>query len=152
MEIYKWVASLDSTRLLGGPSGGNYFAVGDTRDYHKYPGPEMPPSDPERALILGEFGGLGIPMQGHLWQSDKNWGYLTLQKPKELQEAYLDLMEKLKPLIKQGLAGAIYTQTTDVEGEVNGMLTYDRKIMKIKSKKLKKAHEELYETFSETQQ
>jgi len=148
-EIFNWVSTLDSTRLLGGPSGGNYFPVGDTRDYHKYPGPEMPPEDPERALILGEFGGLGLPLEGHLWQPDKNWGYINIKKQKELETAYFKLLEQLKPMLKDGLAGAIYTQTTDVEGEVNGLMTYDRKEVKIKPKKLKKAHDELYDYFEQ---
>jgi beta-galactosidase/beta-glucuronidase len=148
-EIYQWVEQQDSTRLIGGPSGGNYFPVGDTRDYHKYPGPEMPPPDDERALILGEFGGLGYPVPGHLWLPDKSWGYINIQKQKELRKAYLDLLEQLKPLIKNGLAGAIYTQTTDVEGEVNGLITYDRKVIKIKENKLEKAHKTLYEYFNE---
>ncbi len=148
-EIYNWVATLDSTRLIGGPSGGNFFPVGDTRDYHKYPGPELPPIDPDRALILGEFGGLGLPMEGHLWQKDKNWGYRNLKKLKDLEKSYLELMEKLTPLIDEGLAGAIYTQTTDVEGEVNGTMTYDRKILKFKSNKIIKAHSKLYQHFEE---
>lgn len=147
-EIYEWVSTLDTTRLIGGPSGGNYFPVGDTRDYHKYPGPEMPPEDPDRALILGEFGGLGLPLDGHLWQKDKNWGYRNLKTQKDLINGYLDLLEKLKPLIRDGLAGAIYTQTTDVEGEVNGTMTYDRKILKLKGKKIRRAHRDLYEYFN----
>ena len=147
VEIYDWVGKVDTTRLLGGPSGGNYFPIGDTRDYHKYPGPEMPPADPDRALILGEFGGLGLPLQGHLWQKNENWGYRNLTSVKDLEKSYLDLLEKLKPLIQQGLAGAIYTQTTDVEGEVNGTMTYDRKVIKFKSKKIRKAHAELYKLF-----
>lgn len=146
-EIYHWTSTLDSTRLLGGPSGGNYFPVGDTRDYHKYPGPEMPPEDPERALILGEFGGLGLPLEGHLWQPDKNWGYININRKKDLLKAYLELIQKLKPMLKTGLAGAIYTQTTDVEGEVNGLMTYDREVIKMKPKKLKKAHDALYDYF-----
>jgi beta-galactosidase/beta-glucuronidase len=146
-EIYDWVANLDTTRLIGGPSGGNYFPVGDTRDHHRYPGPELPAPDPERALILGEFGGLGLPIQGHLWQADKNWGYVNIASQKQLLNEYFLLIEKLKPLINEGLSGAIYTQTTDVEGEVNGIMTYDRKEIKLKKKKTKKAHEALYGHF-----
>jgi len=123
--------------------------VGDTRDYHKYPGPEMPPEDADRALILGEFGGLGLPLQDHLWQKDKNWGYRTLQSQKDLEKSYLDMIEKLKPFINNGLAGAIYTQTTDVEGEVNGTMTYDRKIMKFKGNKIKRAHADLFKYFKD---
>ncbi len=148
-EIYEWVVGLDSSRLIGGPSGGNFFPVGDTHDHHKYPGPELPPEDPERVLILGEFGGLGLAFDGHLWQKDKNWGYVNIQNQKELVKAYLGLMDKLKPLINDGLSGAIYTQTTDVEGEINGAMTYDRKIIKLKSKKIKKAHTELFKYFED---
>ncbi len=149
VEIFDWVATLDTTRLIGGPSGGNYFPVGDTRDHHKYPGPEMPHEDKNRALILGEFGGLGLPVKDHLWQSDKNWGYRNLQKQKDLVNDYLELVNKIPALIDQGLAGAIYTQTTDVEGEVNGTMTYDRKVLKLKSKKVQKAHAKLYQHFDE---
>jgi beta-galactosidase/beta-glucuronidase len=147
-EIFSWAQQIDTTRLLGGPSGGNYFPVGDTRDHHRYPGPEMPPEDPDRALILGEFGGLGLPLKGHLWQADKNWGYRTLKTQKDLQKMYLEMIENLKPFIDQGLAGAIYTQTSDVEGEVNGTMTYDRKVIKFKSKKIKKAHAGLFQYFN----
>ena len=152
VEIYDWVATLDTTRLLGGPSGGNYFPVGDTRDYHKYPGPAMPPPDPDRALILGEFGGLGYPVPNHLWQSDKNWGYVNIKSKKDLVKAYVELINKLIPLIDEGLAGAIYTQTTDVEGEVNGIMTYDRKVIKLKSNKVLKAHEALFRHYSQVVQ
>ena len=89
-EIYDWAVTLDSSRLIGGPSGGNYFPVGDTRDYHKYPGPEMPPEDADRALILGEFGGLGLQVDKHLWQKDKNWGYINIQNQKDLVKSYLE--------------------------------------------------------------
>ena len=148
-DIFDWVVTLDSSRLIGGPSGGNFFPVGDTRDHHKYPGPELPPEDPDRVLILGEFGGLGLALDGHLWQKDKNWGYINIQNQKELVKSYLGLMDKLKPLISAGLSGAIYTQTTDVEGEVNGAMTYDRKVVKLKNKKIKKAHDELFKHFEE---
>ena len=109
----------------------------------------MPLQDPARALILGEFGGLGLPLQEHLWQKDKNWGYRTLQKQKDLERSYLAMIEKLKPFIDEGLAGAIYTQTTDVEGEVNGTMTYDRKVVKFKSNKIRKAHAGLFQYFND---
>jgi beta-galactosidase/beta-glucuronidase len=152
LEIYKWADALDTTRLIGGPSGGNYFPVGDTRDYHKYPGPEMPPADPGRALVLGEFGGLGYPVEGHLWQKDKNWGYVNIKSQKDLIAMYIGLVEQLKPMIAKGLSAAIYTQTTDVEGEINGVMTYDRKVVKLNSKKVLKAHQELFQLASEVAQ
>ena len=110
----------------------------------------MPPEDPERALILGEFGGLGLPLEGHLWQKDKNWGYKTLKNQKDLEKAYLTRIDQLKPFISKGLAGAIYTQTTDVEGEVNGIITYDREVVKLKSNRIKKAHKGLFQHFDES--
>jgi len=152
VEIYKWAEALDTTRLIGGPSGGNYFPVGDTRDYHKYPGPEMPPADPDRALVLGEFGGLGYPVEGHLWQKDKNWGYVNIKSQKDLIAMYIGLIEQLKPMIAKGLSAAIYTQTTDVEGEINGVMTYDRRVVKLNSKKVLKAHQELFQLASEVAQ
>ncbi len=147
VEITNWVKTEDSTRLVGGPSGGNYFPVGDTRDFHQYPGPGIPPGDPNRALVLGEFGGLGLPVKGHLWQDKENWGYRKFKKPKDLENAYLQLIEKLKPLINEGLCAAVYTQTTDVEGEVNGLTTYDREVLKFNPKKVRKANEEIYDYF-----
>ena len=151
-EIYNWADALDTTRLIGGPSGGNYFPVGDTRDFHKYPGPDMPPADTTRALVLGEFGGLGYPVDGHLWQKDKNWGYVNIKNQKDLVASYLGLIENLKPLIVKGLAAAIYTQTTDVEGEINGVMTYDRKVVKLNDKKVLKAHQELLKIANESSQ
>jgi hypothetical protein len=143
MEITQWVQALDTTRIVGGPSGGNHFDAGDTRDHHQYPGPAMPAEVEGKALVLGEFGGLGLPIEGHLWQENMNWGYRELDNKKALGKAYLSLIEQLKPLVKKGLAAAIYTQTTDVEGEVNGIMTYDRAVVKLPEKKVKKAHEAL---------
>ena len=80
--------------------------------------------------MLGEFGGLGLPVEGHLWWNKRNWGYRTFDGSRRSKPAYEDLIEKLEPLVKEGLAAAIYTQTTDVEGEVNGLMTYDRKVIK----------------------
>jgi len=83
-----------------------------------------------RASVLGEYGGLGLPVKGHLWWNKRNWGYRTYETSNELKMNYAQLMEQLPALKKQGLAAAVYTQTTDVEGEVNGLMTYDRSIIK----------------------
>ena len=93
----------------------------------------------------GEFGGLGVPMEGHLWWTDKkNWGYQTFQSQEALQKRYGELMEQLLPLVGQGLSAAIYTQTTDVEAEVNGLLTYDREVVKFNPQVLSEWHARLY--------
>jgi hypothetical protein len=111
------------------------------KDRHDYPGPGMFPVMPERASVLGEFGGLGIPLEGHLWWTDKrNWGYRTFADLAAIQAAYEDLIAKLRPLVADGLAAAIYTQTSDVEGEVNGLMTYDRKVLKFDAAKLAELH------------
>jgi hypothetical protein len=85
-------------------------------------------------------------MADHLWWDKRNWGYRTLDDQAKLQTAYEGLIEKLGPLVKQGLAAAIYTQTTDVEGEVNGLMTYDRKVMKLDVSKLAQLHRKLIES------
>lgn len=139
-KILTWVKSLDPTRLVNGPSGWEDRGFGDMKDMHQYPGPGMYPVVPDRASVLGEFGGLGLPLEDHLWWNKRNWGYRTFEDRAKLQAGYEDLMQKLEPLVKQGLAAAIYTQTTDVEGEINGLMTYDRKVVKYDAAKLHELH------------
>ncbi len=130
-RIVDWVRSLDATRLVDNASGWSDRGVGDVIDVHAYPGPVAPPNEPERAAVLGEFGGLGLPVRGHTWQDEKNWGYRSFATAEELTDAYIELLDKLLPLIDQGLSAAVYTQTTDVEIEVNGLMTYDRAVVKM---------------------
>jgi beta-galactosidase/beta-glucuronidase len=152
VKVINWTMEYDPSRLVNGPSGGNFFPVGHTVDHHQYPGPAMP--DPNihapniiegRVLILGEFGGLGLPLEGHLWQSDRNWGYRNFDDREELVNSYKKLIDQIPVLINKGLAAAIYTQTTDVEGEVNGLMTYDREIIKMDPAKVKEINHQLYE-------
>lgn len=135
----------DPTRLVDGPSGWTDRGTGDLNDMHKYPGPGMPPLESKRAVVLGEFGGLGLPVKGHTWQNEKNWGYRSFTDTPSLRKAYADLIERLKPLVAQGLSAAVYTQTTDVEIEVNGLMTYDRKVMKFDEAELRTLHAPLYQ-------
>jgi hypothetical protein len=105
----------------------------------------VPQREAVRAVVLGEFGGLGLPVKGHTWQSEANWGYRQFASVAELTDAYLTLLQSLRPMTgAQGLAAAVYTQTTDVEIEVNGLLTYDRAICKIDEQVLRKAHARLF--------
>ena len=91
--------------------------------------------------VLGEYGGLGYPVPGHLWQQDKNWGYgKVMESPKQLQDIYDRFAEMLKLFIRTGCASAVYTQTTDVEIEVNGIMTYDREIVKMDEKRLRETN------------
>ena len=121
------------------------MGVGDVYDIHAYPGPATPPADPDRALVLGEFGGLGLALPGLTWQDEANWGYREFTDRVELLNAYADLVTKLRTLmVEQGLSAAVYTQTTDVEIEVNGALTYDRSLAKLEPTATKWANRILY--------
>lgn len=152
VEIIKWTMQYDPSRLVNGPSGGNFFPAGHTVDQHQYPGPGMPDLNKHapnitnnRVLVLGEFGGLGLPVDQHLWQQDKNWGYRNYDDRDVLLNNYQKLIKKIPPLIEKGLAAAIYTQTTDVEGEVNGLMTYDRKIIKMDPAEVLKVNSILFD-------
>jgi beta-galactosidase/beta-glucuronidase len=136
----------DARRLVTPASGWNDFPVGDIHDIHSYPGPAAPKGDPTRAAVLGEFGGLGLPIPEHLWMSGgKNWGYRKYKTRDELTAAYLNLAAKLAPLVESRLSAAVYTQTTDVETEVNGLMTYDRAMIKMDPDKLYQANRSLIE-------
>jgi hypothetical protein len=104
----------------------------------------MPALERTRAAVLGEFGGLGLPTRGHTWQDEKNWGYVSFKSPAELQAAYQDRLAQLRLLVARGLSAAIYTQTTDVEIETNGLMTYDREVVKIPEATLAAIHRTLY--------
>jgi beta-galactosidase/beta-glucuronidase len=142
-EITAWTKQKDPSRLVNAASGGNYFfGVGDIMDVHHYPDPVMPTPDifgKQTALVLGEYGGLGLPVEGHTW-NNKGWGYQSFKTSAELFERYKTLNKKLEELIKAGLSAAVYTQTTDVEGEINGIMTYDRKVMKMPLEELKNSN------------
>jgi beta-galactosidase/beta-glucuronidase len=147
-EIIEWTEGMDPTRLVNEASGGNFHFSGDIIDLHNYPDPAMPRPEifgAKQVIVLGEFGGLGWPVTGHLWQEKDNWGYRNFKSADELKVRYEQLMKDLLPLISKGLSAAVYTQTTDVEGEVNGLMTYDRKIMKMPESFLKKLHDQLYD-------
>jgi arylsulfatase len=141
----RFIKEMDPSRLVISASGGNDFGVGDIRDIHFYPQPEAPPAEDDRAVVLGEYGGLGLPLTGHTWQDAKNWGYRRFESQEELQKTYLGYIEALRPMIESRLSAAIYTQTTDVEIEVNGLMTYDRAVLKFDSQTLAKAHARLYD-------
>jgi hypothetical protein len=148
-RIVKLIKKWDPTRLVDNASGWKDHKVGDVHDVHKYPGPKAPENEPGRAAVLGEFGGLGLPVKGHTWQDKKNWGYRKYETQQELTDAYLALLEKLKPLITNGLSAAVYTQTTDVEVEVNGLMTYDRAMIKMDARKITAANKSLYQAMAE---
>ena len=173
-SMLDFVRRYDPTRLVNGPSGcwdwegGHLLPKGwkwenrvltkhkplgeceaaDTVDMHLYRGPAMFEANDRRISFLGEYGGLGHPVAGHLWKESKsgNWGYGGIEDTKTregLEKTYLDLLEKIFGMAAKGLSGAIYTQTTDVEIEINGILTYDRKVLKFNPSVLREAHGKL---------
>ena len=163
-----FIRRYDRTRVVGGPSGGFDWEGGnvenriktrhkptrvceaaDTVDMHLYRGPAMFALNDRRASFLGEFGGLGQAVPGHIWQpGHKTFGYQGMEdtSTKEgLLKTYLGLMDTVRDLASKGLAGSVYTQTTDVGNEVNGLLTYDRKVLKYDAETLRKAHKAIIE-------
>ncbi|OGD27652.1 MAG: hypothetical protein A2V57_10730 [Candidatus Aminicenantes bacterium RBG_19FT_COMBO_65_30] len=130
-RITAWTKQHDPTRLVNNASGWTDKGVGDTNDIHSYPGPAMPPVEEKRAAVLGEFGGLGLPIPGHLWQAEGNWGYRNFDDTRVYEARYAELIKNLYPLVEKGLAAAVYTQTSDCETEVNGLMTYDREVVKL---------------------
>ena len=125
------VKALDPSRLVNNASGDTDKQCGDVIDKHSYPGPESPKPEKDRAAVLGEFGGLGLPIEGHTW-SQKTWGYKDTKNMQDLTLGYEKLLEKSWLLnAESGLSAVIYTQLTDVESECNGLMTYDREVRKI---------------------
>ena len=137
-KVVDWTYKRDHTRLINPASGGNLRECGDIMDWHNYPKPIMGVHHADYILMLGEYGGLGLPVKDHLWNPDMlNWGYGGNRKDKEdVTKTYIEYAEMILPFIPQGMSGAIYTQTTDVEGEVNGFVTYDRKVVKMDVKRI----------------
>lgn len=147
-EIVEWTKNYDSSRLVNPASGGNHYTVGDMLDLHNYPGPEMYLFDAQRATVLGEYGGIGLAIKNHLWTPDRNWGYVQFKTSKEVTDEYVKYAKELAKLAKAGFAGAVYTQTTDVEVEVNGLMTYDRKVIKIEEKRVRKVNQEVIDAIN----
>lgn len=143
VEIAGWTKEYDPMRPVNPASGGNYFPCGDILDLHSYPEPVMFLFDADRVNVVGEFGGIGMALKGHLWNEDRNWGYGDLKGKEEATEQYVKYANRLKELSALGLCGAVYTQTTDVESEINGLMTYDRKIVKMDADALRKVNREV---------
>ena len=143
-QVVEWLQNYDPTRPINEASGWNDRGSGDVSDMHNYPGPGTRPAEDNRVCVLGEFGGLGMPVDGHTWQKGRNWGYVSYQNANELTDAYVKLLTNMRPLITVGLSGAVYTQTTDVEIEVNGLMTYDREVIKIDKDRAAAAAKRLY--------
>lgn len=149
-EIVEWTKNYDPTRLVNPASGGNHYRCGDMLDLHNYPGPELYLYDSERATVLGEYGGIGLALKEHLWEPNRNWGYIQFGSSKEVTDQYEKYIKDLKRLIPKGFSAAVYTQTTDVEMEVNGLMTYDRKVMKMDVERIKALNKDVCHSLDKT--
>lgn len=149
-EIADETKQRDPSRLVDAASGGSFFFdAGDILDIHNYPAPMIYLVSFDKANVVGEFGGIGLALEGHLWWPDRNWGYVKFKTPEEVTDAYLDYLGMLSEMSVPVYTGAVYTQTTDVEGEVNGLITYDRKKVKVDEAKVRAANLKLINDFSE---
>jgi beta-galactosidase/beta-glucuronidase len=148
-EMAAWTKAHDPSRLVNPASGGNHYYAGDMLDLHNYPGPAMFLYDAGRANVLGEYGGIGLPLEGHLWQTDRNWGYIQFKDSKEVTDEYEKYANELQRLIRAGFTAAVYTQTTDVEGEVNGLMTYDRKVVKVEAERIRRINQAICNSLSD---
>ena len=130
-EVVAWTKAYDPSRLVNPASGGNHRACGDILDLHNYPNPSMYLFDPQRVNVLGEYGGIGLALEGHLWEPERNWGYVQYKSSQEVTDEYVKFANQLIEFVHKGYAAAVYTQTTDCEIEINGLMTYDRKVVKV---------------------
>ena len=143
-RLVEMVKQRDPNRIVNNASGWTDMKCGDVMDMHNYPGPGMPSLEPVRVAVLGEFGGLGRPVKDHLWKDAGAWGYVSFKTAAEATDAYVGLLTRMRPLIAKGLSAAVYTQTSDVEVEVNGMMTYDREQLKFDETRAAAAAAKLY--------
>jgi beta-galactosidase/beta-glucuronidase len=158
-KVVAWTKQRDPSRLVNPASGGNLRMYKDAAgvlrpcadmvDFHHYPEPKIFKGDADRVLVLGEYGGLALPLPDHLWQRDgKNWGYgkVKFTGRDDLTAKYVEYANMLKGLVKDGFSAAVYTQTTDVEIEANGFYTYDRKVLKFDPAAVRSANREVIGT------
>ena len=136
-EIVEWTKSYDPSRLVNPASGGNHYPVGDILDIHNYPDPDMYFYDASRANVLGEYGGIGRKIEGHTWVPEQGWGYVEYDTEEKVTDTYVEYANKLLNLIPRGFSAAVYTQTTDCEVELNGLMTYDREVIKLNEERIR---------------
>ena len=159
-EIVDYTRSIDPTRLINPASGGNHYqGVGDIIDLHDY---DRPPHiylhDGQRPVVLGEYGGLGRHISDHRWYENAATTYVNYGNEKELTDAYVATAEAVLAMAKDAQAtdgkpaafcAAVYTQTTDVETEVNGLMTYDRAVIKVDEARISELNSRLSHVYGD---
>lgn len=130
-KVTDMIRSIDPTRPVDAASGWFDFEGGDFKSEHNYFDELINPKDRTgRASVISEYGGLALKIEGHVF-NDRSYGYRNLKDEREFTHDFAALQNRLKLLEKEGLSGAVYTQVTDIEEEINGIYTYDRKKCKI---------------------
>ena len=155
VEISHWTADYDPSRIVNPCSGGNFVKGmgGHILDMHHYPEPKVILTDKNFVNVLGEYGGIGMSVPGHKWQEDKDgnknesWGYTSTEDIAQNTKLYVEYAQMLLNMVPQGYSSGVYTQTTDVELEINGLYTYDRKVLKMDKEAVRKANEALTTVF-----
>lgn len=144
-ETAAWVKRYDSSRWVDHASGWFDRGAGEMRSVHTYfRRLSIPRRLHGRAAVISEYGGYSMTVPGHAWREDREFGYRTFDSAERLFTAYRSLIgEQLRPLVPAGLSAAVYTQLTDVETETNGLLTYDRKLVKLEAGALRELHRSL---------
>lgn len=146
VKITEYAKSLDSTRTIDSTSGWFDQNTGDVKSLHIYFTPLRFHKE-SRAVVLSEFGGYALKLKKHSY-SDKIYGYRIYKNKEALLKAYHRLYtKKIIPGIKNGLSASVYTQLTDIEDEINGLMTYDRKVLKLDADTVKQINKSLAQEF-----
>ncbi len=132
----KW----DPSRLINEASGWNDHGVSNIEDHHSYPTSQEIALKPNRVVVNGEYGGGGLLVKEHVWDPKKSFQYQGLENSEHLQKFFIDRLATVRAHAIFGLGAAVYTQTTDVEIEINGLMTYDREVIKLKDPAEVKRH------------
>jgi len=142
--MYDELKALDSSRFIDTTSGWFRGKNTDVESLHIY-FKKLKIKESDKPIILSEFGGYALSIKDHVFNEEKEYGYKKFTDTESLDNAVCDLFEnELLPLIKKGLCASVYTQVSDVEDETNGLVTYDRKVIKF-SGRLKEICEKFYE-------
>ena len=146
-KVYEELKDADPTRVFDATSGWFEGKKSDVRSLHVYFKKfKAPKRKGTRPLILSEFGGYSLPVTGHRFNTEKNYGYSTYSDREAFEEAFLSLYEReILPAIGKGLQGTVYTQLFDVEDETNGLYTYDRQVCKVTPERMRGLAERLYQ-------
>jgi len=150
-NVVAFTREMDPTRIVNEASGGTFALCGDVVDVHTYPSPGCDFFEKKFVNVIGEFGGIGYYIPDHSWKKSATWGYgKSKENGEEVLEQYEVYAEVLKSFITNGCAGAVYTQTTDVESEINGLITYDRRVVKVDILKIAEINRSVIDSMNKT--